>query len=51
MPELIALTVPGIVLCVGGVLLDEPIMAKWGIRFICLSLFIIAVAACLRIGG
>lgn len=50
MPELMAFTVPGIVLCFGAWLLDEPIMEKWGIRFLCLSLIIIAVAACLRTG-
>lgn len=50
MLELMAYTVPGIVLCLGAWLLGEPIMKKWGIVFLCLSLIIIAAAACLRTG-
>lgn len=50
MPELLALTVPGIFLYAGGLWLTEPLLKEKGIRYFSLSLFIIAVAACLRIG-
>lgn len=50
MPELLALTAPGIFLYVGGLWLKDHLLKEHGIKNFCLSLFIIAVAACLRIG-